>query len=53
MADNTITVVGNLTRDPEIRYTGSGQANARLDEPTDFLANATHTIAAPRLVPAG
>ena len=30
MADNTITVVGNLTRDPEIRYTASGQANARL-----------------------
>ena len=30
MADNTITVVGNLTRDPEIRYTPSGQANARL-----------------------
>ena len=28
MADNTITVVGNLTRDPEIRYTASGQANA-------------------------
>ena len=30
MADNTITVVGNLTRDPEIRYNASGQANARL-----------------------
>lgn len=30
MADNTITIVGNLTRDPEIRYTPSGQANARL-----------------------
>mgnify|MGYP003330280499 CR=1 FL=1 len=30
MADNTITIVGNLTRDPEIRYTASGQANARL-----------------------
>ena len=30
MADNTITVVGNLTRDPEMRYTASGQANARL-----------------------
>ena len=30
MADNTITVVGNLTRDPEIRYTASCQANARL-----------------------
>lgn len=30
MADNTITVVGNLTRDPEIRYTATGQANARL-----------------------
>ena len=30
MADNSITIVGNLTRDPEIRYTPSGQANARL-----------------------
>ena len=28
MADNTVTVVGNVTRDPEIRYTPSGQANA-------------------------
>lgn len=25
---NTVTVVGNLTRDPELRYTPSGQANA-------------------------
>lgn len=30
MADNTITIVGNLTRDPEIRYTASGQAKASL-----------------------
>ena len=30
MADNSITIVGNLTRDPEIRYTASGQANAKL-----------------------
>ena len=30
MADNSITIVGNMTRDPEIRYTPSGQANARL-----------------------
>ena len=29
MADNSITVVGNLTRDPEIRYTASGQAKAQ------------------------
>ena len=28
MADNTVTVVGNLTRDPELRFTPSGQANA-------------------------
>jgi single-strand DNA-binding protein len=28
MADNSITVVGNITRDPEIRYTPSGQAKA-------------------------
>ena len=25
---NTITMVGNMTRDPEIRYTRDGQANA-------------------------
>jgi single-strand DNA-binding protein len=30
MADNSITVVGNLTRDPEMRYTATGQSNARL-----------------------
>ena len=28
MADNTVTIVGNVTRDPEIRYTAGGQANA-------------------------
>lgn len=28
--DNSITIVGNLTRDPEIRYTASGQPSARL-----------------------
>jgi single-strand DNA-binding protein len=28
MADNTVTIVGNVTRDPEIRYTPGGQANA-------------------------
>lgn len=31
MADNTITVVGNLTRDPEIRYTSGGKGVANLD----------------------
>lgn len=25
---NTVTVVGNITRDPELRFTASGQANA-------------------------
>ena len=30
MADNTITVVGNLTRDPELRFTQSGRARALL-----------------------
>ena len=30
MADNTITIVGNLTRDPEIRYTPGGQTKATL-----------------------
>src|SRR6516225_11989890 len=28
MADSTITIVGNLTRDPEIRYTSGGAAKA-------------------------
>ncbi|HXY93139.1 MAG TPA: single-stranded DNA-binding protein [Acidimicrobiia bacterium] len=28
MADSTVTIVGNLTRDPEIRYTPSGAAKA-------------------------
>ena len=27
MADNTVTVVGNITRDPEMRYTAGGAAN--------------------------
>ena len=26
MADNTVTVIGNVTRDPELRFTPSGQA---------------------------
>src|SRR3982074_1586667 len=26
--DNTITIVGNITRDPELRFTPSGQATA-------------------------
>ena len=30
MADNTVTVVGTLTRDPELRFTGSGVAQATL-----------------------
>ena len=25
MADNSVTVVGNITRDPELRYTPTGQ----------------------------
>ena len=28
MSDNTVTVVGNTTRDPELRFTASGQAVA-------------------------
>ena len=28
MADNTVTIVGNVTRDPELRYTPSGAALA-------------------------
>lgn len=30
MADNTITVVGNATRDPELKFLNSGQAAVRL-----------------------
>ena len=29
-AGNSITIVGNITRDPELRYTPGGQANVRL-----------------------
>ena len=29
MAGNNITIVGNITRDPELRYTPSGQANVQ------------------------
>ena len=28
MPDNTVTLVGNVTRDPELRFTPSGQAVA-------------------------
>ena len=28
MADNTVVLVGNCTRDPELRFTASGQAVA-------------------------
>ena len=28
MADNTVTLVGNITRDPEMRFTNTGQAVA-------------------------
>jgi single-strand DNA-binding protein len=30
MADNTITVIGNITRDPELKFLNSGQAAIRL-----------------------
>lgn len=30
MPDSNITVVGNVTRDPELKYTPSGQANLHL-----------------------
>jgi len=29
-AGNTVTLVGNITRDPELRFTPSGQANCRM-----------------------
>jgi len=29
-AGNTVTLVGNITRDPELRFTPSGQANCRV-----------------------
>jgi len=28
MADSTVTIVGNITRDPELRFTNTGRANA-------------------------
>ena len=28
MATNTVTIIGNVTRDPELRFTPSGQAVA-------------------------
>lgn len=28
MSDNNVTVIGNITRDPELRFTASGQATA-------------------------
>lgn len=28
MPDNTVTIIGNITRDPELRFTASGQATA-------------------------
>ena len=30
MATNTVTVIGNLVEDPELRFTGSGVAMARI-----------------------
>lgn len=30
MADNTVTLIGNLTREPELRFTNSGQAQAKM-----------------------
>jgi single-strand DNA-binding protein len=30
MADNTITIIGNVTRDPELKFLNSGQAALRL-----------------------
>lgn len=30
MSGNSITIVGNITRDPELRFTPNGQAQARL-----------------------
>ena len=30
MSDNTVTIVGNVTRDPELRFTKNGVANATL-----------------------
>jgi single-strand DNA-binding protein len=30
MADNTVTLIGNLTREPELRFTNNGQAQATM-----------------------
>ena len=37
--DNTVTLVGNVTRDPEIRYTPSGQTAATLQAGTHSAAS--------------
>ena len=39
MTDNTITIAGNLTRGPELRYTPTGQATA----PFGLAVNRTWT----------
>ena len=53
MASNTITVVGNLTRDPELRYTQSGKATVTatvsgsswsLDKTATALSAGNYTI---------
>lgn len=30
MSDSSVTIVGGLTRDPELKYVGNGQANVKL-----------------------
>jgi single-strand DNA-binding protein len=36
MADSTVTIVGNVTRDPELRYTNSGLSVARIGVAVNF-----------------
>ena len=45
MAESTVTVVGNVTRDPEIRYTSGGAAKATFGVAVPQLGNSTGTFA--------
>ncbi len=43
MPDNTITIVGNLTRDPELRFTANGVARATLGIAVNYRFNNRNT----------
>ena len=45
MADNTITIVGNVTREPELRFTPNGQPKANFQPGMDFERHAGWRVA--------